>query len=210
LLAPPPKLDLRAFDRVLVTSEKQASILIGNIAILEELASLNFKEQHPYEKRRIKISILHTKFIGNMNENEFFRSVKMVFHYASEHNVKLKLHPRSSSKERRKIIASVGRENIFDGSIADLFNESEIVLHFQSSCTLEALSAGCQVVLLDYVSSNQLKTEISQYCNIFRSPDDLHHFLTNGLDLSEYQPSKLFRVEPISDVKEILKRITKW
>ena len=209
-LCPPKKMNLQAFDRVLVTSEKQRSILHGNTMIIEELALLSINVLRQPQQKRIKLSIVHTKFIGNVNEDEFFRSVKMILHYASGYNIKLKLHPRCSLKERNKIIACVGRENIFNGSIGDLFNQSEMVLHFQSSCSLEALSAGCQVILLNYVTANKLKPEIRQYCSIFDTPDDLYHFLINGADLSEYQPEKLFRVGQEPDGQEILRRITKW
>ena len=125
-----------------------------------------------------------------------------------KNDLKVKLHPRTAWRERRRVIKSVGNDLIYNGSLDELLLEAKFVMHCQTSCTLEALTAGCRVILLDFLSSNKVVDEIKQFCHVLETPDDLCWALENNLDFSNFSPKKTFKTAKKIDANAILRRIT--
>lgn len=204
----PKKIKLTEFDRVITTSKSQGQIIEGNAFLVEDLSLLNLNRFRNKKPKCIDVAFLHSKFIGNIHIDEFFRTIELLRLHIPKNDLKVKLHPRTAWRERRRVIKSVGNDLIYNGSLDELLLEAKFVMHCQTSCTLEALTAGCRVILLDFLSSNKVVDEIKQFCHVLETPDDLCWALENNLDFSNFSPKKTFKTAKKIDANAILRRIT--
>ena len=150
------------------------------LSILQK--EINFKK--PSNSEKLKVLIIHTKFIGNINSNEFKRVIKILLNNKSL-DITINIHPRTTIKEK-KIIRNISRKLfITQDYLPNLIMNNDLIIFFQSSAIIDAFILGKYVIFPSFCTSNKLKEEIYNYCNIASSPDEFY-YLVSKINKSNY------------------------
>lgn len=196
---PMGKQDLGFFDRVVCSSVNQSKLFKGSVLVLEDYQKFSLKKYQPNAHRDIHILILHSKFVGNVNENEFIRMLDMINEAEFHGRVVIKLHPRSSRQELQLFKKNLASIEVNKGVTDELMLSSCYVFIIQTSVILDALELGCKVVLLNYMTSNILDPELLEFCIVLESPDDLYDFLYQESLGLIFKPRRLY--ESVKNVR---------
>lgn len=195
---PIEKKDFRFFDRVICSSVNQADLFLGSMLVLEDYAKFAMRKSEASLVRDKDILILHSKFIGNVNDSEFFRMLDMLNDVDSLARVVLKPHPRSSRQELQLLKRNVLSIEISNEETDGLLRSSRFVFIIQTSVIIDALEYGCQVVILKYMTTNTLDPALMNFCIVLNSPDDLYKFLHRDSLGLNFEPRRLY--EPMGNI----------
>lgn len=195
---PQEKLDLSFFDRVVCSSATQSSLFLGSLLVLEDYQKFALKKYESDLDRDIQILILHSKFVGNVNDSEFIRMLDMINEAQLLGRVFVKLHPRSSRKELQLFDKHIYPIEISERQTDLLIRRSRYVFIIQTSVIFDALEYGCNVVILNYMTTNVLEPALMEFCIVLESPDDLYNFLHQEALCLKFEPKKVY--EPVKNI----------
>jgi hypothetical protein len=133
---------------------------------------------------KIKVLILHSKAIGNINIDEVRRCLKILEKF-NNLDVRIKPHPRGMD-EVQLISKASSRVEITKLTALECIDWADCVIFFQTSSVYDAFLLKKPVIFPSYVTANKLVDEILNNCNIAETPDDFYLLvrkLSNNGDL---------------------------
>ncbi len=155
------------------------------LSILQK--QLNFKNS--INSTKLKVLVIHSKFCGNINSNEFLRVIKILLNNNSL-DITINIHPRSSLKEKN-IIRSLSRKILITKDyLPNLIMNNDLIIFFQSSAIIDAFILGKYVILPSFCTTNKIKDEIYNYCNVASSPDEFYYLISN---INKYNYYKILK-----------------
>lgn len=158
---------------------------------------LRSKNNQVLSKCKTPILIVHSKMSGNLNYEEFIRSIQ-ILSKSNSFVPFLKFHPRTTSSERRRILSQVPDLNILDST--SFYQCSRLFDHFlviQTSSVLELFAREKIVHLLGYATTNRLSKSIRENCNFYETPDELFHLANTPLEKLKLKRSRALEIELI-------------
>lgn len=195
---PQEKLDFSFFDRVVCSSANQSTLFLGSLLVLEDYQKFALKKYEANLEQNIHILILHSKFVGNVNDSEFIRMLDMINEAELLGRVVIKLHPRSSRKELKLFDKHISSIEVSERETGLLIRRSCYVFIIQTSVIFDALEYGCNVVILNYMTTNVLDPALMEFCIILERPDDLYDFLHQEALGLKFEPIKVY--EPVKNI----------
>jgi hypothetical protein len=143
-------------------------------------------EKNKEKTKNPKILILHTKFVGNIFENEFKRCVRILSKF-NELDVLIRPHPRGM-KEVKRIVGVGVKYSEINVPIEDDIRSADVVIMFGTSAVFDAFLMRKPVLFPKYATSNQISAEILNECIIANTADEFYSLIK---DISKGVPLKI-------------------
>lgn len=141
---------------------------------------LNKKTPCKAKNEKIKIIILLSKFIGNINIDEVYRCIK-ILDRLNNLEIKVKPHPRGI-EEVKLIKKNFQNIEITENNTLECINWSDCLIIFQTSSVFDAFLLKKPVIFPSYVTSNKLINEVLINCNVAETPDEFYYIVKKLAD----------------------------
>tara|TARA_B110000444_G_C18808986_1_gene581524 strand:- start:510 stop:1709 length:1200 start_codon:yes stop_codon:yes gene_type:complete len=124
---------------------------------------------------QIKVLLLHSNFISNINHEEVRRSIRIINQY-DNFEIGIRPHIRFGSKknnsEVKYLFNGIKNYKIFSKSLMEGILWSDICIFYGSSAAVDAISQNKDVIYLRYATSCSLDEELEKNIHICDNPDE--------------------------------------
>ena len=177
--------DYSFYDLVTCNSREQSKYFRGNYKEIRNLSSTKEWIKNMYGEKYIKAKnkinkenpnflLLHSNSVGSINLNEYKRVYK-IFKNSKYNNFQIRPHPKDGMKELKFI--SNKNDICKAGEVIKSIKKNDIIIAVQTQAIYDALLMNKKVLILTYMTSNILAKELSQFCTIIKSPEELYNLL---------------------------------
>lgn len=186
-LFPNEKINYKLYDYVVCNDRGHEKIIEGNNVLIPNLKYtadkvIDSSLRSISKTKNLKILILHTKFVGNIFENEFKRCVRILSKF-NELDVLIRPHPRGAQEVKRCLGANF-KYSKFDVRIEDDIRAADAVIMFGTTAVFDAFLMRKPVFFPKYATSNQINPEILNECNIANTPDEFYELISKFVNKS--------------------------
>lgn len=154
-------------------------LIISNLRYTKKWVSdlLENSKLHSKKNKKINILLIHTKFMGNINEKEVERCLKIIYEF-NKFYVKIKSHPRGGLVEALNLRKKFKKVEVVTDDIVGNISWCDYVLFFGSSAVYDAFILNKAVLFPSYAVSNELCSEIMNGVICLNTPDDFYKALS--------------------------------